>query len=92
MNVMLRTDRLAKKFGKVEALTSLTLEVPEGSVFALVGPNGAGKSTAMKVCLNLLSGIVWQPPKFWAWTLANWRRPTRAHRLHFRNPPAFPTG
>jgi len=54
MNVMLRTDRLAKKFGKVEALTSLTLEVPEGSVFALVGPNGAGKSTAMKVCLNLL--------------------------------------
>jgi len=54
MNVMLRTDRLAKKFGRVEALESLTVEVPEGSVFALVGPNGAGKSTAMKVCLNML--------------------------------------
>ena len=60
MNVMLRTDRLAKKFGRVEALNSLTLEVPEGSVFALVGPNGAGKTTAMKICLNMLrpsSGI-----------------------------------
>jgi len=54
VNVMLRTDRLAKKFGRVEALESLTVEVPEGSVFALVGPNGAGKSTAMKVCLNML--------------------------------------
>ena len=54
MNVMLRTDRLAKKFGRVEALESLTVEVPEGSVFALVGPNGAGKSTTMKICLNML--------------------------------------
>jgi ABC-2 type transport system ATP-binding protein len=51
---MLRTDRLAKKFGRVEALESLTVEAPEGSVFALVGPNGAGKSTAMKICLNML--------------------------------------
>ncbi|HVY91169.1 MAG TPA: ATP-binding cassette domain-containing protein, partial [Bryobacteraceae bacterium] len=54
VSVMLRTDRLAKKFGRVEALESLTVEVPEGSVFALVGPNGAGKSTAMKICLNML--------------------------------------
>lgn len=54
MNVMLRTDKLAKEFGKVEALTSLSLEIPEGSVFALVGPNGAGKTTAMKICLNMV--------------------------------------
>lgn len=54
MNFMLRTDRLAKRFGKVEALESLTLEVPEGSVFALVGPNGAGKSTTMKICLSMM--------------------------------------
>jgi ABC-2 type transport system ATP-binding protein len=51
---MLRTENLAKEFGKVEALTSLSLEIPEGSVFALVGPNGAGKTTAMKICLNLV--------------------------------------
>jgi ABC-2 type transport system ATP-binding protein len=54
VSIMLRTDGLQKKFGKVEALDSLTLEVPEGSVFALVGPNGAGKTTAMKICLNMV--------------------------------------
>lgn len=54
MSTILRTDRLAKKFGKVEALASLSLAVPEGSVFALVGPNGAGKSTTMKICLNMV--------------------------------------
>jgi ABC-2 type transport system ATP-binding protein len=52
--MILRTSGLTRTFGKVEALNSLTLEVPEGSVFALVGPNGAGKSTTMKICLNLL--------------------------------------
>ncbi len=54
MSDLLSTQSLAKKFGKVEALTDLTFAVPEGSVFALVGPNGAGKSTALKICLNLL--------------------------------------
>jgi ABC-2 type transport system ATP-binding protein len=54
MNAILHTDKLAKKFGKVEALSSLSLSVPEGSVFALVGPNGAGKSTTMKICLNMV--------------------------------------
>lgn len=54
MNAILHTDKLAKKFGKVEALASLSLSVPEGSVFALVGPNGAGKSTTMKICLNMV--------------------------------------
>jgi ABC-2 type transport system ATP-binding protein len=37
----------------VDALHSLSLEVPEGAVFALVGPNGAGKTTAIKTFLNL---------------------------------------
>jgi ABC-2 type transport system ATP-binding protein len=31
----------------------LTLDVPEGSVFALVGPNGAGKTTALKTLMNI---------------------------------------
>jgi ABC-2 type transport system ATP-binding protein len=38
----------------VEALEGLTLEVPEGSVFALVGPNGAGKTTAIKTLMNII--------------------------------------
>ena len=50
----LRTESLTKRFARVEALTGLTLEVPEGSVFALVGPNGAGKTTAIKVLMSIL--------------------------------------
>lgn len=51
---MLRTQHLAKRFTGVEALVDLSIEVPEGSVFALVGPNGAGKTTAIKTILNIL--------------------------------------
>jgi ABC-2 type transport system ATP-binding protein len=51
---MIRTDNLTKKYRRKEALSGLTLEVPEGSVFALVGPNGAGKSTAIKLLMNIL--------------------------------------
>ena len=51
---MIRTQNLTKRFRGVNALRDLTLEVPEGSVFALVGPNGAGKTTAIKTLMNII--------------------------------------
>lgn len=51
---MIRTQELTKRFRGVDALEGLTLEVPEGSVFALVGPNGAGKTTAIKTLMNII--------------------------------------
>ncbi|MEO8127784.1 MAG: ABC transporter ATP-binding protein [Bryobacteraceae bacterium] len=53
MSAPLRTERLTKTFRHVDALLDLTLEVPEGAVFALVGPNGAGKTTAIKTLLRI---------------------------------------
>src|SRR5688572_28046734 len=47
-------DALTREFGSVRALDALTLEVPEGSIFAFLGPNGAGKTTT----LHLLLGII----------------------------------
>jgi ABC-2 type transport system ATP-binding protein len=51
---MIRTENLTKRYRHTEALHSLTLDVPPGSVFAIAGPNGAGKSTALKLLMNLV--------------------------------------
>jgi ABC-2 type transport system ATP-binding protein len=53
MSSTIQTENLTKKFRQVEALRSVNLEVPQGSIYALVGPNGAGKTTAIKILMNI---------------------------------------
>ena len=45
---------LRKSFGGVGVLKGLDLEVPAGSVYALLGANGAGKTTAISILTTLL--------------------------------------
>jgi ABC-2 type transport system ATP-binding protein len=45
---------LVKRFGNVQALDGLDLEVGPGEVHGFLGPNGAGKSTTIRVLLGLL--------------------------------------
>lgn len=45
---------LAVKFGRKSVLVGLDLDVPRGSVTALVGGNGAGKSTLLRVLVGAL--------------------------------------
>jgi ABC-2 type transport system ATP-binding protein len=54
MQYAIETDNLSRRFGRTEAVCDLSLQVPSGSVFALVGPNGAGKTTLIKTMMNLL--------------------------------------
>lgn len=54
MNSVIHLDRVTKRFGSQVALNRVSLEVPAGSVFALLGENGAGKSTTIKLLLGLL--------------------------------------
>ena len=44
---------LLKRFGRVEALRDLDLDVPRGVTFGLLGPNGAGKTTSIRLWLGL---------------------------------------
>jgi len=48
------TRELTRTFGTLDAVRGLNLEVPEGSIFALMGPNGAGKTTTIKLLMNLI--------------------------------------
>ena len=40
---------LTKRYGDVQALAGVDLEVPRGTVLGLLGPNGAGKTTTVRV-------------------------------------------
>ena len=51
---IIRTEQLVKRFGTVEALKGVDLEVAAGTVFGLLGPNGAGKTTAVRILSTLL--------------------------------------
>ena len=49
----IRTEELAKRYGRITALASLSMTIPRGDVFGFLGPNGAGKTTAVKLLLGL---------------------------------------
>ncbi|MGY2765761.1 ABC-2 type transport system ATP-binding protein [Thermostichus sp. MS-CIW-26] len=42
-----------KRFGQQVAVQDLSLQIPQGEVFALLGPNGAGKSTTIRMLTSL---------------------------------------
>lgn len=52
--IAIRTLDLTRRFGNVQALDRLTLEVPRGIVFGFLGANGSGKTTTIRLLLGLL--------------------------------------
>jgi ABC-2 type transport system ATP-binding protein len=53
MEPVIRLCDVTKRFGSLVALDHASLEVPPGTVFALLGENGAGKTTAIRIMLGL---------------------------------------
>ena len=55
-DVVLRTEKLVKRFGGITATNLVSLDIHRGARHALIGPNGAGKTTL----INQLTGVL--PP------------------------------
>jgi ABC-2 type transport system ATP-binding protein len=47
-------EGVRKRFGAVQALCGVSLQVPRGTVLGLLGPNGAGKTTMVRILTTLL--------------------------------------
>ncbi len=46
---MIRIENLTKKFGELQVLKGVSLEVKRGEVISIVGPSGAGKTTLLQL-------------------------------------------
>ncbi len=51
---MIAITDIKKKFGKVEVLKGINLEIDHGGIFAILGPNGSGKTTLIKSVLGMV--------------------------------------
>lgn len=47
-------DQVTKTFGDHVAVSELSLEVPQGSVYGFIGPNGSGKTTTLRMIMRIL--------------------------------------
>jgi ABC-2 type transport system ATP-binding protein len=54
-DLAIRTDKLTRRFGALNAVDGLDLQVAAGQFFGFLGPNGAGKSTTIKMLTGLLA-------------------------------------
>ncbi len=53
-DLVIQTDGLTKRYGKIVAVDGLSMEVRRGHVYGLLGPNGSGKTTTMGMLLGLV--------------------------------------
>ena len=51
---MITAEQISKRYGEVQALAAVSIEVHEGELYGLIGPDGAGKTTLFRILTTLL--------------------------------------
>jgi ABC-type multidrug transport system ATPase subunit len=72
---MITTQALSKRYGAVEAVRSVDLDVREGDRYGLLGPNGSGKTTLVRMLLGLVYATSGQIE------VMGWRMPRHARQV-----------
>ena len=54
MEPIVKIEDVSKRYGRVQALSGVSLEVGRGEIFGLIGPDGAGKTTLFRMMATLL--------------------------------------
>ena len=54
METILSINQLSKRYGRIQAVNKLSLDIAKGQVFGILGPNGSGKSTTLGMILDLI--------------------------------------
>ena len=57
MSASLNIKNLHKRYGELEVLRGINLEIPAGQTVAVIGPSGSGKSTLLRVLMLSLIHI-----------------------------------
>ena len=63
-NIRLSVKGVNKRFGGLQALSDVGLEIKSGEIYGLIGPNGAGKTSALRAILGRIGfyRLVWHRP------------------------------
>ncbi len=51
----LRVEGVTKRYGSFVAVSTLSFDVPSGSIYGVLGPNGAGKTTTLRMINDILA-------------------------------------
>ncbi|MEI7508047.1 MAG: ATP-binding cassette domain-containing protein [Flavobacterium sp.] len=55
METILSIKNLNKRYGRLQAVKNVSLDIKKGNVYGILGPNGSGKSTTLGIVLNVVN-------------------------------------
>jgi ABC-type multidrug transport system ATPase subunit len=55
LEAILNINDISKRYGKVQALNNVSLEINRGEIYGILGPNGSGKTTTLGIILGVLN-------------------------------------